>query len=84
MFGKLDVRRKSIVTSALSYDNREIVVRYFVNRASGILQLTQCQSTEEMSELWLANLWKLPTGLVFKDCIYICKMYVYLLSVICH
>ena len=51
MFGKKDVRRKSIVTSALSYDNREIVVRYFVNRASGILQPTQCQSTEEMSEL---------------------------------
>ena len=33
MFCKLDVRRKLIVTLALSYDNRKIVVRYFVNRA---------------------------------------------------
>jgi len=33
MFGKLDVRRKSIAILALSYDNRKIVVRYFVNRA---------------------------------------------------
>jgi len=37
MFCKLDVRRKSIVTLALSYswDNRKIVVRYFVNRVPG-------------------------------------------------
>ena len=35
MFCKLDVRRKSIVTLALSKDNRKIVVRYFVNRAPG-------------------------------------------------
>jgi len=35
MFRKLDVRRKSIVTFALSLDNRKIVVRYFVNRAPG-------------------------------------------------
>jgi len=33
MFCKLDVRRKSIVTLALSKDNRKIVVRYFANRA---------------------------------------------------
>jgi len=33
MFCKLHVRRKSIVTLALSQDNRKIVVRYFVNRA---------------------------------------------------
>ena len=33
MFCKLDVRRKSIVTLALSSDSRKIVVRYFVNRA---------------------------------------------------
>jgi len=33
MFCKLDVRRKSIVTLVLSFDNRKIVVRYFVNRA---------------------------------------------------
>ena len=33
MFCKIDVCRKSIVTLALSYDNRKIVVRYFVNRA---------------------------------------------------
>jgi len=32
MFCTLDVRRQSIVTSALSYDNGKIVVRYFVNR----------------------------------------------------
>ena len=32
MFGKLDVRRKSIVTLALSSDNRKIVVRQSVNR----------------------------------------------------
>jgi len=38
MFRKLDVRRKSIVTLALSYDNRKIVVRYFVNRAPGHIQ----------------------------------------------
>ena len=34
VFCKLDVRRKSIVTLALSYNNRKIVVRYFVNRAT--------------------------------------------------
>jgi len=33
MFCKLDVRRKLIVTLALSKDNRKTVVRYFVNRA---------------------------------------------------
>ena len=33
MFCKLDIRRKLIVTLALSQDNRKIVVRYFVNRA---------------------------------------------------
>jgi len=33
MFCKLDVRRKLIVTLALSYDDRKIVVKYFVNRA---------------------------------------------------
>ena len=32
MFCKLDDRRKSIVSLALSLDNRKIVVRYFVNR----------------------------------------------------
>ena len=37
MFCKLDVRRKSIVTSALSWDNRKTVVRYFVNRAAVLL-----------------------------------------------
>jgi len=37
-FFKLDVRRRSIVTLALSQDNRQIiVVRYFVNRAPGFL-----------------------------------------------
>ena len=35
MFGKLDVRRKSIVTLKLSQDNRKTVVRYFVNQAPG-------------------------------------------------
>ena len=35
MFGILDVRRKSIVTLALSQDNRKTVVRHFVNRAPG-------------------------------------------------
>jgi len=35
MFCKLDVRRKLIVTMALSQDDRKIVVRYFVNRAPG-------------------------------------------------
>ena len=35
MFGKLDVRRKSLVTVALSQDNRKTVVRYFVNPALG-------------------------------------------------
>ena len=38
MFCKLDVRRKSIVTLALSQDNRKIVVRYFVNQAPGLQQ----------------------------------------------
>ena len=33
MFCKLNVRRKSTVTSPLSSDNRKIVVRYFVNLA---------------------------------------------------
>ena len=36
MFCKLNVRRKSILTLALSQDNRKIVVRYFVNRAPGL------------------------------------------------
>jgi len=33
MFGKLDVRRKSVVSLALSWDNRKIVVRCSVNWA---------------------------------------------------
>jgi len=33
MFCKPDVHRKSIVTLALSSDNRKIVVRHFVNQA---------------------------------------------------
>jgi len=33
MFCKSDVRRKLIITLALSKDDRKIVVRYFVNRA---------------------------------------------------
>jgi len=37
MFCKLDIRRKLIVTLALSQDNRKIVVRYFVNRAPEFL-----------------------------------------------
>ena len=37
MFCKLDVRRKSFVTLTLSQDNREIIVRYFVNQASGYI-----------------------------------------------
>jgi len=37
MFRKLDVSRRSIVTLALSKDCREIVVRYFVNRAAGFV-----------------------------------------------
>ena len=36
MFCELDVRRKSIVTLALSKDNRKIIVRYFVNRDPGL------------------------------------------------
>jgi len=35
MFCKLDVRRTSIVTLALSQDNRKSVVRYLVNQAPG-------------------------------------------------
>ena len=35
MSGKLDVRRNSIVTLALSLDNRKTVVRYFVNGVHG-------------------------------------------------
>jgi len=38
MFDKSEVSRTSIVTSALSEDNRKIVVRYFVNRVTGIQQ----------------------------------------------
>ena len=40
MFRKLGVRRKSIATLALSYDNRKIVVRYFVNPALEIVEET--------------------------------------------
>ena len=35
MFSKLDVRRESIATLALSEGNRKTVVRYFVNWAAG-------------------------------------------------
>jgi len=37
MLCKLDVRRKLIVTLALSLDNRKMVVRYFVNRSPACL-----------------------------------------------
>ena len=40
MFCKLDVRRKSIVTLTLSYDNRKIIVRYFVYQAPDVLRFT--------------------------------------------
>jgi len=40
MFCKFDVRRKSSVTLVLSWENREIVVRYFVNQAAGSLYKT--------------------------------------------
>ena len=38
MFCEWDVYRNSILTLALSYDNRKTVVRYFVNRDPGLIQ----------------------------------------------
>jgi len=46
MYDKLYVRRKSIVTVALSQDNRKIVIRYFVNQAPGFV-VTMSSSTTE-------------------------------------
>ena len=47
MFGKLDVRRKLVVTLALSQNNRKIVVRYFVNRAWELLSsITHCAAVD--------------------------------------
>jgi len=43
MFCKLDVRRKSIVTLALSSDSHKIIVRYFVNRAPDSWRRVQAQ-----------------------------------------
>jgi len=45
-FFKLDVRLKSTITSALSYANRKIVVRYFANWAPGL-----CHSDFFISQL---------------------------------
>ena len=39
MFYKLEIHRKSIVTSVSSYDNHKIVVRYFVNWAEVFMPL---------------------------------------------
>jgi len=41
MFCKLDVRRKLIVTLELSLNNRKIVVRYFVNRAPEVQNVSK-------------------------------------------
>jgi len=71
MFRKLDVRRKSIVTFALSLDNRKIVVRYFVNRAPGqrlretVSQLEQLTTALRTSmscffDLWVGELDDVP------------------------
>jgi len=51
MFGKLDVRRKSIVTLALSQENREIVVRHFVSRATAGFFLQRHPQSKHMTQL---------------------------------
>ena len=45
MFRESDVRRKSIVTLALSHDSRETVVGYFA-------QIGPCSRTRPPSRLW--------------------------------
>jgi len=55
MFRKSDVRRKSIVTLALLYDNRKIVVRRFVNQAPGIQMLWRRQYGDRHTESQVAR-----------------------------